>query len=113
MESPNVTALAPEPPIFWQRGQGSNVWDVDGNRFVDLDAAFGVASTGHSHPRVVSAITDQAQQLLHGMGDVHPTRVRTELLEALARRFPAASPHEPSCCLRVRMRSKPRSRPLF
>ncbi|MBW1685678.1 MAG: aminotransferase class III-fold pyridoxal phosphate-dependent enzyme [Deltaproteobacteria bacterium] len=60
MESRNVTCLEPVPPIFWERALGSNVWDVDGNRFVDLTAGFGVANTGHAHPRVVDAIVDQS-----------------------------------------------------
>ena len=37
-------------------GRGSEVWDVDGNRFLDFAAGIAVASTGHSHPRVVKAI---------------------------------------------------------
>ena len=36
VESRNVTCLAPTPPIFWERASGANVWDVDGNRFVDV-----------------------------------------------------------------------------
>jgi 4-aminobutyrate aminotransferase-like enzyme len=87
VESRNVTCLTPEP-IFWERARGANVWDVDGNRYVDLGAAFGVANVGHAHPRVVRAVAEQADALLHGMGDVHPSAVKVELLEALARRFP-------------------------
>ena len=92
VESRNVTCLAPVPPIFWQRAKGANVWDVDGNRYIDLTAAFGVAGAGHSHPEVVAAISHQASQLLHGMGDVHPAAVKVELLEALVRRFPGQRP---------------------
>ncbi len=88
VESRNVTCLEPEAPIFWQRALGANVWDVDGNRFVDLGGAFGVANAGHSHPRVVEAIARQSRELLHGMGDVHPPAVKVELLERLAARFP-------------------------
>ena len=88
VESPNVTHLAPDAPIFWQRAQGVNVWDVDGNRFVDLSGAFGVANAGHAHPEIVAAIASQATELLHGMGDVHPSAVKVELLEALCARFP-------------------------
>src|SRR5690606_27980033 len=40
VESRNVTCLEPEPPIFWARAAGANVWDADGNRFVDLGAGF-------------------------------------------------------------------------
>ena len=64
------------------------MWDVDGNRFVDLTSAFAVANVGHGHPRVVAAVQDQADRLLHGMGDVHPPAVKVELLEELARRYP-------------------------
>jgi 4-aminobutyrate aminotransferase/(S)-3-amino-2-methylpropionate transaminase len=88
VESRNVTCIAPEPPIFWERAAGSNVWDVDGNRFVDLGAGFGVAAAGHAHPRIVDAVARQSATLLHAMGDVHPAAVKVELLEALARRFP-------------------------
>jgi 4-aminobutyrate aminotransferase/(S)-3-amino-2-methylpropionate transaminase len=92
VESRNVTALAPEPPIFWERAAGANVWDADGNRYVDLGAGFGVANVGHAHPRVVAALAAQAGTLLHAMGDVHPAAVKVALLEALAARFPGGGP---------------------
>jgi 4-aminobutyrate aminotransferase/(S)-3-amino-2-methylpropionate transaminase len=88
VESRNVTCLAPLPPIFWERASAANVWDVDGNRFVDLGAAFGVANVGHAHPRVVEAVTRQAGVLLHGMGDVQPSVPKVELLERLSESFP-------------------------
>jgi 4-aminobutyrate aminotransferase/(S)-3-amino-2-methylpropionate transaminase len=91
VESQGVTCLSPLP-IFWERALGSNVWDVDGNRFVDLGAAFGVANVGHAHPRVVEALSRQSSVLLHGMGDVHPSAPKVELLEALVRRFPGGGP---------------------
>jgi len=91
VESRNVTALDPVP-IFWERAVGANLWDVDGNRFVDLTAAFGVANVGHAHPEVVGAIVRQAQSLLHGMGDVHPARVKVELLERLLSLYPKGQP---------------------
>ncbi len=92
VESRNVTCLAPDVPIFWERAAGANVWDVDGNRFVDLGAGFGVANAGHAHPRVVAAVREQSGQLLHGMGDVHPSLVKVELLERLAALFPGGAP---------------------
>jgi 4-aminobutyrate aminotransferase/(S)-3-amino-2-methylpropionate transaminase len=92
VESRNVTASEPTPPVFWERALGSNVWDVDGNRYVDLTAGFGVANVGHGHPRVVEAVGDQAERLLHALGDVHPADVKVALLEALVRRFPGGGP---------------------
>jgi 4-aminobutyrate aminotransferase/(S)-3-amino-2-methylpropionate transaminase len=91
-EGRNVTCLAPAAPIFWERAAGANVWDVDGNRFIDVTAAFAVANTGHGHPRVVSAVQDQVDRLLHGMGDVHPPAVKVELLDELVRRYPGGVP---------------------
>jgi len=87
-ESPNVTYLADDFPVFWEEARGSNVRDVDGNVYVDLTAAFAVAGIGHAHPRVVDAIQRQAARLLHGMGDVHPPAVKVELLRALAEAAP-------------------------
>ncbi|MBW2272867.1 MAG: aspartate aminotransferase family protein [Deltaproteobacteria bacterium] len=91
VESRNVTCLSPAP-IFWERASGANVWDVDGNRYVDLSGAFGVANAGHAHPDVVSALSEQAARLLHGMGDVHPSAVKVALLEALVARYPGGAP---------------------
>jgi 4-aminobutyrate aminotransferase/(S)-3-amino-2-methylpropionate transaminase len=88
VESRNVTCLTPEP-IFWQRARGANVWDVDDNRYVDLGAAFGVANVGHAHPRVVAPWRSRPNGAAR-MGDVHPSAVKVELLEALAQRFPGA-----------------------
>lgn len=88
-ESRNVTYVADDFPVFWASGSGANVVDVDGNAYIDLTAAFGVANVGHSNPAVVDAIAKQAGTLAHGMGDVHPTSVRTQLLERLATILPA------------------------
>ncbi|MGE5227454.1 MAG: aminotransferase class III-fold pyridoxal phosphate-dependent enzyme [Planctomycetaceae bacterium] len=52
-------------PFVPRRGAGSVVEDVDGNIFLDLNAGIAVTSTGHCHPRVVDAIEEQANELLH------------------------------------------------
>jgi acetylornithine/succinyldiaminopimelate/putrescine aminotransferase len=82
-ESRNITFVSDHWPIFWQRASGANVWDVDGNRYIDLTAAFGVASVGHTNTRVVKAIQTQAGQLLHAMGDVHPNELKLKLAREL------------------------------
>jgi 4-aminobutyrate aminotransferase/(S)-3-amino-2-methylpropionate transaminase len=88
VESRNVTGQEPTAPIFWERALGANVWDVDGNRYVDLCAGFGVANAGHSHPRIAAAVAEQSERLLHAMGDLQPAAVKVELLDALASLFP-------------------------
>jgi 4-aminobutyrate aminotransferase-like enzyme len=87
-ESRNVTFVDRDFPIFWESASGATVTDVDGNRYIDLTSAFGVANTGHSNPYVAAAIADQAARLMHGMGDVHPTEVKVRLLETLAQITP-------------------------
>ncbi len=84
-ESHNVTYIDPSWPVFWERAEGGNVWDADGNRFLDFTSAFGVAGLGHRNPEIVAALHTQADQLLHGMGDVHPTRLKGELCRELSR----------------------------
>jgi 4-aminobutyrate aminotransferase-like enzyme len=82
-ESRNVTFLSENFPVFWQRAAGANVWDVDGNRYVDFTSAFGVATPGFSHPRVREAAVRQCERLWHGIGDVHPTAEKAALCRRL------------------------------
>ena len=86
-ESRNVTFIDPDGswPIVWQRAKGVHVWDTQGNRYLDLTAAFGVAATGHANPRVVRAGQKQMGQLLHAMGDVHPHPLKAALARELSR----------------------------
>jgi 4-aminobutyrate aminotransferase len=55
-------------PFVMDHGRGSEVWDADGNRFIDMNAGIAVTATGHSHPAVVQAIKDQADRFLHMSG---------------------------------------------
>src|SRR5688572_5890066 len=72
-ESHNVTYVSPDFPVFWQRAHGVNVWDVDGNRFLDCTSGFGVAGLGYTPEKIVAAMTEQIARLYHAMGDVHPS----------------------------------------
>src|SRR5210317_653122 len=58
-------------PFVMDHGKGTEVWDVDGYRFLDFAAGIAVASTGHSHPQVVKAIQDQAEKFLHISSDFY------------------------------------------
>ncbi|HEX7050391.1 MAG TPA: aspartate aminotransferase family protein [Longimicrobiales bacterium] len=84
VESPNITRLEGEPPIFWTAARGANVRDADGNVYVDLTSGFAVTASGHANPRVAEAIARQAGTLAHGLGDVQPPEVKVRLLERLA-----------------------------
>jgi 4-aminobutyrate aminotransferase len=58
-------------PFVMDHGRGTEVWDVDGNRFLDFAAGIAVTSTGHSHPKVVKAIQEQAEKFLHISADFY------------------------------------------
>ncbi len=88
VESRNVTWLGDDFPVFWEEARGANVRDADGNVYVDLTGAFGVAFSGHRDPAVLEAVERQARRLVHGMGDLHPPALKVELLERLARLMP-------------------------
>ncbi len=64
-------------PFVMSHGKGAEVWDVDGNRFLDFAAGIAVCSTGHSHPTVVQAIKEAADRFLHISSDYwHEGQVR-------------------------------------
>jgi 4-aminobutyrate aminotransferase len=58
-------------PFVMDHGKGSEVWDVDGNRFLDFMGGIAVTSTGYSHPKVVKAIQDQAEKFIHISSDFY------------------------------------------
>lgn len=58
-------------PFVMDHGKGSEVWDVDGNRFLDFMGGIAVVSTGHAHPKVVAAIQQQAEKFIHISSDFY------------------------------------------
>jgi 4-aminobutyrate aminotransferase len=78
-------------PFVMSHGRGAEVWDVDGNRFVDFAAGIAVCSTGHSHPDVLAAITAAAGQFLHISSDYWHER-QVQLAEAIRALDPVKGP---------------------
>lgn len=70
-------------PFVMDRGEGAWAIDVDGNEFLDLTAGIAVTTTGHSHPRVVAAIREQAERFIHMSGTDFYYRTEIELAERL------------------------------
>ena len=52
-------------PLAFSRGEGARLWDVEGKEYIDALAGIAVCNLGHCHPRVVKAVQEQAQQLMH------------------------------------------------
>ena len=87
--SPSLTRAY---PLVAESGAGMVVTDVDGNRFLDFAAGIAVCSTGHAHPKVVQAIKDQAERLVHiAATDFYEPRY-LELMERLAAIAPFTDP---------------------
>jgi 4-aminobutyrate aminotransferase len=87
--SPSYTRVY---PLVVERGSGVVIRDVDGNLFLDFTAGIAVTSTGHCHPRVVAAIKDQADKLLHMSGTDFYYQPQTDLAQRLAESGPGPAP---------------------
>ena len=79
-------------PLVIKRGEGAVVEDVDGNRFLDFNAGIAVVAAGHSHPRVIAAIQQQAAQFLHMSGTDFYYESMVQLAEKLAALTPGGMP---------------------
>ena len=72
-------------PVEFERGAGATLWDADGNAYLDFLAGISVCNTGHCHPAVVAAITEQAGRLLH-VSNLYYNRPMVALAERLSAR---------------------------
>src|SRR5215475_8649367 len=79
-------------PLVVKEGRGMVIEDVDGNLFLDFMAGIAVASTGHSHPKVVKAIEEQARKFLHICGSDFYYEPMAELAHKLTQLAPGTSP---------------------
>jgi 4-aminobutyrate aminotransferase len=79
-------------PFVIERGEGCYVWDVDGNRYLDLNAGIAVVSAGHSHPRMVRAIQEQATKFIHMAGTDFYNEPMIRLGEKLVSLMPNSAP---------------------
>ena len=71
-------------PIWIDRGEGSRVWDVDGNEYVDLHGGYGVMLAGHAHPAVVAAVSERVRKGTHF---AQPTADAIVVAEELTARY--------------------------
>lgn len=69
--------------VYVERASGSEVWDIEGNRFIDFAAGIAVVNTGHCHPRIIEAVTKQAQAFTHTCHQVLPYENYIHLAERL------------------------------
>lgn len=72
------------PPVMFVRGQGTELWDRDGKRYLDFLCGLAVTSLGHAHPAVAAALAEQAQTLLH-VSNLYGTEPQVEVAQTLDR----------------------------
>ena len=72
------------PSVMFVRGSGTELWDRDGNRYLDLLTGLAVTSLGHSHPAVAEAISEQARTLLH-VSNLYATEPQVEVAQTIDR----------------------------
>jgi glutamate-1-semialdehyde 2,1-aminomutase len=88
VNSPSRGAAVYSPgPLFLERGQGSHVWDADGNEYIDFMMSFGALIHGHAHAKIVEVAT---QAMAEGSHFAAATSAEVEAAERLRRMVPSA-----------------------
>jgi 4-aminobutyrate aminotransferase/(S)-3-amino-2-methylpropionate transaminase len=78
--------------VYAERAENSELWDVEGRRYVDFASGIAVVNTGHVHPQVKSALAAQIEKLTHACFQVTPYESYIALAEALNRLAPGPTP---------------------
>jgi glutamate-1-semialdehyde 2,1-aminomutase len=88
VNSPSRGATVFSPgPVFLERGRGSQVWDADGNEYIDFMMSFGALIQGHAHPKLVEVVS---QTMAQGSHFAAATSAEVEAAERLRRMVPSA-----------------------
>ena len=82
-------SMGREYPLVIERAEGTNLWDVDGNRYLDFTAGIAVMGVGWNHPAIVKAIRDQAALLTHGAFSDFCSEVPVRFAEKICSFLPA------------------------
>jgi 4-aminobutyrate aminotransferase/(S)-3-amino-2-methylpropionate transaminase len=78
-------------PIFTERAAGAKLWDIDGKEYIDFVGGIGVLNVGHSHPKVVAAVSEQLSRFTHTCFQVAMYESYVKLAQALNRLAPGPS----------------------
>jgi len=74
--------------VYADRAENSEIWDVEGNRFIDFAAGIAVVNTGHRHPKIIEAVTAQLGRFTHTCHQVVPYENYVSLAERLNKLVP-------------------------
>ena len=78
-------------PVYVERAQGSELWDVEGNRYIDFGTGIAVCSAGHCHPKITAAVAEQLDRFSHTCVMVTPYDSSVRLAEKLNELAPGPS----------------------
>ena len=78
-------------PVYIERGENAELWDIEGNRYIDFGAGIAVCNTGHSHPKIVEAVKEQVDRFSHTCVMVTPYDSVVRLAETLNELAPGPS----------------------
>ena len=100
-------------PVEFVRGEGTRLWDEQGNEYLDFLAGISVAQIGHCHPALVEAVTEQASRLMH-VGNLYYTEPPMQLAARLSELslggkvfFTNSGAEAVECALKLARRHKP------
>jgi 4-aminobutyrate aminotransferase/(S)-3-amino-2-methylpropionate transaminase len=91
-ESETPRGVGIQTAVFADKARNAELWDVEGNRYIDLAAGIAVLNTGHNHPRVVAAVQAQLERFSHTCFQVAPYDVYVQLAQRLNKVAPGDTP---------------------
>ncbi|NOY30686.1 MAG: aminotransferase class III-fold pyridoxal phosphate-dependent enzyme [Planctomycetes bacterium] len=86
-DSSTMRVLPYHLPFVVDKGEGSRVWDIDGNEYIDLNMAYGPLILGHRPPQVIESVTEQISQRGSALG--FPNELNSQVAEKVKQLFPA------------------------
>ncbi len=79
-------------PVYVERAENAELWDVEGRRYIDFGAGISVLNTGHRHPRIIAAARAQLDRFTHTAFQVIPYESAIGLAERIAKLVPVPAP---------------------
>jgi 4-aminobutyrate aminotransferase len=79
-------------PVYVERAENAELWDVEGRRYIDFGAGIAVLNTGHRHPKIIAAARAQLERFTHTAFQVVPYESGIHLAERVARLVPIPEP---------------------
>lgn len=91
-ECRDATYRSKNPALVMAKAYGSKIWDVENKEYLDLCAGFGALPLGHNHDSILNNLKAELNKkpslIMHGLGDVYPTKAKIELLDYLVHLMP-------------------------